>query len=155
MKTFIERENDLLESASASVKQVLQIPFQMEEPNLYHAQSLHTEIGVLINFTGEMEGRLLIDGGTETFGALGASMFGMALEGEMLHSFVGELANMVAGNICSFISNKGWKVDITPPTILIGEMKWFDSVKVFSFPVAIQDVGQISIILLLQAEKVA
>jgi chemotaxis protein CheX len=155
MKTFIERESDLLESARASINQVLQIPFQMEEPNLYNAQSLHTEIGVLINFTGEMEGRLLIDGGTETFGALGASMFGMALEGEMLHSFVGELANMVAGNICSFISNKGWQVDITPPTILMGEMKWFDSVKVFSFPMAIQDVGKISIILLLQEEKAA
>jgi hypothetical protein len=37
MKTFIERESDLLESTSASVKQVLQILFQMEEPNLYHA----------------------------------------------------------------------------------------------------------------------
>jgi chemotaxis protein CheX len=102
-----------------------------------------------------MEGRLLIDGGSETFGALGASMFGMALEGEMLHSFVGELGNMLAGNICSFISTKGWKVDITPPTILMGEMKWFDSVKVFSLPIAIPDVGQININLLLQQEKVA
>jgi chemotaxis protein CheX len=62
---------------------------------------------------------------------------------------------MVAGNICSFISTKGWKVDITPPTIVMGEMKWFDSVKVFSLPVAIQDVGKISIILLLQEEKAA
>jgi chemotaxis protein CheX len=155
MKTFIERESDLLEGAMASVKQVLPIPFQMEAPNVNNAKSIHTEIGVLINFTGEMEGRLLIEGGTQTFGALGATMFGMALEGEMLHSFVGELANMLAGNLCSFISTKGWNVDITPPTILMGEMKWFDSVKAVSLPVAIQGVGKINVILLLQEEKAA
>lgn len=148
-----ERVNDLLEGAMASVQHVLHIPFAMEQAQAFTGKDLSSEMCVLVGFTGEIEGQMIIDGGTQTFGNLGAGMFGMAMEGEMLHSFVGEIANMLAGNICTYVSQKERKVDITPPTILMGEMKLFSYQKGFSVAIDIQEVGKLTIILLLQEDK--
>jgi chemotaxis protein CheX len=95
-----ESTSDLLESTVASVKEVLTGLLNIEEPHIYNEKTLQSEMCVLVGFAGEIEGR-------------------------MLHSFIGEIANMLAGNICTLISQKGWEVDITPPTIPMGEMKLF------------------------------
>jgi chemotaxis protein CheX len=150
---FNEKINHLLECIIDSVKQVVPIAVTFEAPYLYEATALKTEMCVLVGFTGEIAGRMLIDGHSASFGKLGESMFGMALEGEMLHSFVGEVANMVAGNMCTLISQKGRMVDITPPTIMEGEMKLFGFKKVIFVPLVIDHVGEMNIILLLQEEK--
>jgi chemotaxis protein CheX len=153
--SFNESVRELLECTIDSVKQVMQIPVTIDVPYLYKETALQTGMCVLVGFTGEIAGRMLIDGGNESFGRLGENMYGMALEGEMLHSFVGEIANMVAGNICTLISEKGRKVDITPPTITVEEMKLLGFEKVIFVPLAIENVGEMNIILLLQQEKVA
>jgi chemotaxis protein CheX len=148
-----ESTNDVLASTIASVKEVLQIPCSIGEPGLYNEKALHSEMCVLVGFTGDIKGRLIIDGDAQIFGKLGEAMFGMALEGDMLHSFLGEIANMLAGNTCTVIAQKGRKVDITPPTVLMGEMKLFGVENGFSFPIAIQDIGALKIILFVQDEK--
>ncbi|WP_424765598.1 chemotaxis protein CheX [Paenibacillus sp. sgz302251] len=145
--------NDLVESIIASARAVLHVPLNIEEPRLYNETVLLSEMCVLVGFTGDLEGRLVIDGGIPTFGKLGESMFGMALEGEMLHSFVGEIANMVAGNVCTHISQKGLKFDITPPTILEGEIKMYGYNKAIAVPLVIHNIGEMNFILLLQKEK--
>jgi chemotaxis protein CheX len=149
-----ESASDLLESTIASIKEVLRMPLNIEESLLWNQNALKTEMCVLVGFTGQIEGRLIIDGGIQAFGKLGETMYGMVLQDEMLQSFVGEIANMVAGNMCTYMSQKGLEIDITPPTVLIGEMKLFGFEKGVSVPITIQDVGEISIILLLQEEKV-
>ncbi|KIL40837.1 hypothetical protein SD70_11250 [Gordoniibacillus kamchatkensis] len=148
-----ERANDLLEGAMASAKQVLHVPIAMGEPEPFTKSALHSEMCVLIGFTGDMEGQLIIDGGTQAFSGLGGAMFGMALEGEMLHSFVGEIANMMAGNLCTYMSLKERKLDITPPTILMGDMKLFPFVAGFSVPIGIEQIGQLNIVLLIHTDK--
>lgn len=153
MTIFNESVSELLESIMDSVKQVVPIPLTVEAPYLNDATELQTGMCVLVGFTGEIAGRMLIDGDSESFGKLGETMFGMALEGEMLHSFVGEVANMVAGNMCTMISQKGRKVDITPPTIMEGEMKLYGFEKAIFVPFTIDHVGKMNIILLLQEEK--
>jgi chemotaxis protein CheX len=153
--TLNEDINGLLESTVDSFKQVLHIPYDMAVPLLWNETTLKTEMCVMVGFTGMIKGRLLFDGYLDTFSKLGESMFGMTLEGDMLHSFVGEFANMVAGNMCTSSSLKGRSMDITPPTIVMGEMKLYGFEKALSMPIIIQNVGEMNIILLLQEEKVA
>ena len=148
-----ESANELLECTMDSVKQVIQVPVTFGMPYLKQEKVLQTGMCVLVGFTGDIAGRMLIDGHGESFGKLGETMFGMALEGEMLHSFVGEIANMVAGSICTLISQKGRKVDITPPTIMEGEMKLFGFEKAIYVPLTVEQVGELNIILLLKEEK--
>lgn len=147
-------ESDFLTCTIDSLRQVIHISNTIEAPILCNETALLTEMCVLVGFTGEICGRMLIDGSIQSFRRLGEMMFGMELEGEMLHSFVGEIANMVAGSICTFISQKGRNVDITPPTIMEGEIKLFGFVKAILVPLAIDGVGKMNIILLVKEEKV-
>lgn len=153
MSVFNENVSELLECIVNSIKQVVPIPLTVEAPYLNNVKELNTGMCVLVGFTGEIGGRMLIDGDAASFGKLGETMFGMFLEGEMLHSFVGEVANMVAGTMCTLIYQKGKKVDITPPTIMEGEMKLFGFEKAIFVPFAIDNVGEMKLILLLQEEK--
>jgi chemotaxis protein CheX len=153
MISINESVNELLACTMDSVKQVIQVPVTFGAPYLKNEKVLETGMCVLVGFTGDIAGRMLIDGHGELFVKLGESMFGMTLEGEMLHSFVGEFANMVAGSICTLISQKGRKVDITPPTIMEGQIKLFGFEKAISVPLAIEHVGEMNIILLLKEEK--
>jgi chemotaxis protein CheX len=79
-------------------------------------------------------------------------MFGMPLEGEMLHSFVGEISNMIAGHTCTFISKKGHTIDITPPTVMVGQLQLYGFGHGISVPFNITGVGEINIILLQNKE---
>ncbi len=153
MLSFNESISDLLACTIDSVKQVMHVPVTIGAPFLYSEKVLQTDMCVLVGFIGDIAGRMLIDGHGESFGKLGETMFGMALEGEMLHSFVGEIANMLAGSMCTLISQKGHRVDITPPTIMEGEMKLFGFEKAISVPLAIEHVGEMNIILLLTEDK--
>ncbi|MEW9670398.1 chemotaxis protein CheX [Ammoniphilus sp. 3BR4] len=107
------------------------------------------EWGVLIDVTGDIRGRLLVKGTSETFGLLGQNLFGMALEGEMLESFTGEFGNMIAGNLSAHIFQKGFSIDITPPTIFFGSTSFNESEPALSIPVQIEQVGNMDIAWLL------
>ena len=67
---------------------------------------------------------MIIDAEKEMISKIGEGMFGMPLQEEMLESFAGELGNMLAGNMSTSISQKGFIIDITPPTVIIGHSKF-------------------------------
>lgn len=150
-----EGVKELLNSTIESVNQVIAIPSDIQPPIVIEQSDIQIEIGVLVSITGDIYGRMVIKGDCQTFSKLGESMFGMPLEGEMLHSFVGEIANMIAGNTSTFIYQKGRKIDITPPTVMVGQLQLFGFEYGISVPLTITNVGQINIILLLQNQGVA
>ena len=100
--------------------------------------------------TGDIRGRLIIDGDETTFGAIGEGMFGMKIEGEMLESFAGELGNMIAGTLSTSISKYEIEMDITPPSVLVGELKIYGFENAFRLPITIQNVGNMAIILMIE-----
>lgn len=65
-------------------------------------------------------------------------MFGIALEGDMLESFSGELGNMIAGNLSSNIYQQGINMDITPPTVMVGQTKLYGFHKAVLLPVELE-----------------
>ncbi|WP_051382216.1 chemotaxis protein CheX [Sediminibacillus sp. JSM 1682029] len=80
-------------------------------------ESLTIPFGVLIEVTGDVQGTLVLKANDGLFGSIGEAMFGMPLEGEMLHSFSGELGNMIAGSMSTGIYEKGLETDITSPLV--------------------------------------
>ena len=104
------------------------------------------EMGVLIGLLGDIKGRVIIDGSSETFGAIGSAMFGMPLEGPMLESFTGEFGNMIAGNLCTYVGQDNVELDITPPTIMVGNTKLYGFQQAFTILATIESVGDIYIL---------
>ncbi|MCZ8540047.1 chemotaxis protein CheX [Psychrobacillus psychrodurans] len=137
----------ILNGTIQSLKSVIPIAMDIKSPSLMVQPFEQKEMGVLIGIIGDIKGRIIIDSSAESFSAIGATMFGMPLEGEMLESFTGELGNMVAGNICTSVAGSGVEIDITPPTVIVGTTRLFGFQHAFKLPVEIENVGEMTIIL--------
>lgn len=137
----------ILNGTIQSLKSVIPIAMDIKSPSLMVQPFEQREMGVLIGIIGDIKGRIIIDSTAESFSAIGATMFGMPLEGEMLESFTGELGNMVAGNICTSVAANGVEIDITPPTVIVGTTRLYGFQHAFKLPVLIENIGEMTIIL--------
>lgn len=146
---------DLLNCTIKSCEHVISMPSIVSKPSLFTEPNLQSDIGVLVGITGDLSGRLVIEGDYTTFEKLGVNMFGMSLEGEALMSFVGEIGNMIAGNACTSISQKGVQINITPPTVIVGDLKIYGFDRGILIIIEVQDIGLLKIKFLLQRENVA
>lgn len=133
-----------------SLKSIIPAEINVKPPTLVTEPFRQESMGVLIGIVGNLKGRLIIDGNPETFSAIGATMFGMPLEGEMLESFTGEFGNMIAGNLCTFAGQEGIELDITPPTVMVGSTKLYGFSKGFRIVAELVNLGQITILLTIE-----
>lgn len=140
----------LLNATLFSIKSVVPIGSEVKEPKLLK-QALQLNFGVLIGITGDMKGKLVFSGNTSTFASIGERMYGMSLEGEMLQSFSGELANMIAGALSSKLIETNTEINITTPTILQGDTKIFGYQQALKLPVIFEQVGILNTYLLLDS----
>lgn len=143
-----DRSLMLVDSAIESMGEVFMKSIEVSPPISIEQGLLQSDISVLIGIMGDVQGRLIFEGERQTFSRLGESMFGMPLTGDMLHSFVGEMANMIAGNTSTLLSGKGKHVDITPPTVMVGQMEIYGFKSGVSVSAALDQVGTIRIALL-------
>ena len=137
----------VLNGTIQSLKSVIPIAMDIKSPSLMVQPFEQKEMGVLIGIIGDIKGRIIIDSAAESFSAIGESMFGMPLEGEMLESFTGELGNMVAGNLCTSVAADGIEIDITPPTVIVGTTRLYGFQHAFKLPIVIENIGEMTIIL--------
>lgn len=136
----------ILNGTIASLKSVIPLTMDIKSPSLMVQPFDQKEMGVLIGIVGDIKGRIIIDSTANCFSQIGATMFGMPLEGEMLESFTGELGNMIAGNLCTTVAGN-LEIDITPPTVIVGTSKLFGFQHAFKLPVDLTGVGEMTIIL--------
>jgi chemotaxis protein CheX len=146
---------DLLNSVADAIRQVIPVPVGLQSPELLEGSVFQNEIGVLVGFTGDIYGRIVLQSSEPAFRKMGEMMFGMPLEGELLHSFIGELANMIAGNTSTILFNKGHEIDITPPTVMVGKLHLYGFDSGISVPVELGNIGDMKIILTIQKQGVA
>ena len=142
----------VLNSTLSAVEGVINAPMERERPNLIQAPLIQPEMGVLIGLTHGVRGRLILQASRAVFSNLGKVMYGMALEGEMLESFVGELGNMIAGNMSTTASQTGLSIEISPPTVLVGETKMSGFKTALSVPVNFVNAGKLDIVLVIDSE---
>ncbi|PKG24074.1 chemotaxis protein CheX [Niallia nealsonii] len=148
--TLTKSATEILNGTIESVKSVLPFEISIHKPLQISAPFLQKSLGVLIGITGDLRGRIIIDGNEHVFSKLGETMFGMLLEGEMLESFSGELGNMIVGNLSTFVSQNGIEMDITPPTVLIGETKMYGFDKALQLPISLNELGTLNVILMIE-----
>ncbi|WAA13264.1 chemotaxis protein CheX [Fervidibacillus halotolerans] len=140
----------LLNGTIASVKTILPFPINVTRPTLFSEPIIQKSMGVLIGLTGDVLGRVIIVGDEELFMDMSEKMYGMKLAGDMLESFSGELGNIIVGNLITNMSKNGLNIDITPPTVLVGETKISGFDKALKLPLSIDHVGGMDIILILE-----
>lgn len=105
-----------------TVKKIIPFEPAFGSPELI-APPLTINFGVMIGFTGDLKGELVLQSDEKFFNEIGEAMFGMPLSEEMLDSFAGELGNMIAGSLSTYLAEIEIQTDITHPTVLKGNAK--------------------------------
>lgn len=142
----------ILNGTIYAFKSILPMEINIGAPSLTTEPYIQQEMGVLIGLIGDLKGRVIIDGSPITFGNVGAAMFGMPLEGEMLESFTGEFGNMIAGNLCTHAGQNDLELDITPPTVMVGNTKLYGFQHAFRLLANVDGVGEITILFTIDEE---
>lgn len=152
MTITVEERNktvkELLNGTYTTLKSIVPLQHDFMKPQIV-GSSLHIKFGVLIGITGDVKGQLILAGEQSVFGAIGESMFGMPVEGEMLASFSGELGNMLAGGLSTKVIENGIKTDITSPTIMQGSTTLSGYERAIHISAVFAAIGVLNIYLLL------
>lgn len=105
---------------------------------------------IIIGIAGEFKGQVFFSMNESTACKIASSMmFGMevnALE-EMAKSAIAELGNMIMGNVSTEFYNNRIKIDITPPTIMVGNDMAVSTkgVKTICVPLVLENIGEVEI----------
>lgn len=105
---------------------------------------------IIIGIAGEFKGQVFFSMNESTACKIASSMmFGMEVNSldEMAKSAIAELGNMIMGNVSTEFYNTGIKIDITPPTILVGNDMAVSTkgVKTICVPLILENIGEIEI----------
>lgn len=147
-KNMNEIIKDVYNGSIVSVKKIIPIDPEVGAPKLIEPP-LKVNFGVMIGYTGNVKGELILQSNDAFFSHIGEKMFGMPVEGDMLDSFAGELGNMIAGSLSTYLSEQGLTTDITHPTILKGDATLLGFKRALLVEVAYPNNQLLSIYLLL------
>lgn len=106
-------------------KLMLDIDVNRDQSKVLHEMLGNKEIGVAIDITGDLTGRILYRFPDTTILEMVKIMSGM--EFDTVDSFVtsalGEVSNIISGNAVSSLFDQNYKCDIKPPQIIIEDEK--------------------------------
>lgn len=138
----------LLNGTNSALQNVIPIEQEVSKPKLLR-EELVVRYGVFIGIIGDIKGKILLLADKEMFSSIGARMFGMPIEEEMLASFSGELGNMIAGNVSIETESEGVSIDITEPSIIEGDAIISGYEMAIHLVSSVKDIGDMSIYLLI------
>lgn len=138
----------VLNSMLSSIKIVVPVDYKTKQPQRLDSK-VHLDYGVLIGITGDLQGKVLFTGERRTFGQIGEKMFGTEPSGDMLHSFCGELGNMLAGSLSTILATDSINIHITTPTIMSGDTYLTGYKQGIEVPINFQEIGKMNILFLL------
>ena len=120
----IEYVNPFIEASQAVLKQVSNIDAKLGKVFLRSSPYKGESILIIVGITGKMRGQAIFTMTKEVaFKIASAMMFGMPVDelNEISKSALSELTNMILGNTATILYNKGIGIEITPPSLLLGE----------------------------------
>lgn len=116
--------NPFIKASTEVLKTIANIDFQTGTPYLKGNPFGADNLIILVGITGEIRGQAVISMSFEMAKHVASCMMmGMPVEeiDEMAKSALSELGNMIMGNTATLLFNQGVNIDITPPTLMIGE----------------------------------
>lgn len=105
---------------------------------------------IIIGIAGEYRGQVFFSMDESTACNIASSMmFGMKVSelDDMSKSAIAELGNMIMGNVSTEFFNSGIKIEITPPTILVGRDMAVSTkgIKTICIPLILEGLGKVEI----------
>lgn len=119
--------NPFLMAAISIMRDACQIEMKVGKPYVRSTDFEADSVIIMIGVTGEMRGQVIISITLQNACDIASRMMmGMPVPelDDMALSAISELGNMIMGNAATILSTKGVGIDITPPTLGRGEIKF-------------------------------
>lgn len=105
---------------------------------------------IIVGIAGTFKGQIYFSMDEKTAcGIASKMMMGMEVPAldEMAKSAIAELGNMILGNVCTDFYNQGIILDITPPTVMVGQDMQISTkgVETFCVPLLLDGIGTLEI----------
>ena len=120
----VEYINPFIEASQIVLKSVANIDILIGKVYLKTSQYASDTLVMFIGLMGDLRGQVIISmNKTVALKIASSMMIGMSVTDldEIAKSAISEVANMILGNAATILSNKGIKIDITPPSLLMGD----------------------------------
>ncbi len=120
----IEYINPFIEASQTVLKQVVNVDARLGKVFLKNSPYQGESILIIVGITGKIRGQAIFTMSKNVaFKIASAMMMGMPVDelNEISKSALSELTNMILGNTATLLYNKGIGIEITPPSLLLGE----------------------------------
>jgi chemotaxis protein CheX len=119
-----EHINPFLVAAAKILKDMCAIETKMGKPYIKDLNFKDDTVIIIIGVTGEMKGQVMMAFPNHVACDIATKMIMMPITqlDDLSVSALSELGNMILGNAATIFSTKGMGIDITPPTIGMGNM---------------------------------
>jgi chemotaxis protein CheX len=116
--------NSFLNASKDILAQMAGISSEMGKIYVKDSPFASQNVAIIIGLTGTIKGQVLINMSEPMALKIASNMMGgmpVAALDEIARSAISELGNMILGNAATLLYNLGVTMDITPPTLLVGE----------------------------------
>jgi chemotaxis protein CheX len=122
----VEHINPFLMASTKILKEMCFVDAKVGKPYIKNPVFLDNTMVILIGFTGEMKGQVMIAFEHAIACDIASKMIMMPVTemDDFARSAICELGNMIMGNTATLFSTKGINIDITPPTVGNGTMSF-------------------------------
>jgi chemotaxis protein CheX len=146
----IEYINPFIEASQTVLKQIASLDAKLGKVYIKDSPYKSEDLIIMVGLTGKIRGQAIFSM-TRSLGMSIASsmMMGMPVTefDELSKSAISELANMILGNAATLLYNRGFNIDITPPSLLMGENLQItpNKMKTICIPLVINDQDKIEL----------
>lgn len=140
----VEYINPFIEASQTVLKQIAGIDAKLGKVYIKDSPYKGDNIVIIVGLTGKIRGQAIFTmNKTVAMNIASKMMFGMPVTelDEISKSAISELTNMILGNAATILYNKGIGIEITPPSLLMGENMQISSAKMktVSIPLIFDD----------------
>jgi len=123
MKMDVRIINSILKSTVKIFTEAVNMKIEFEKPQIAKELAKGYDLVTLVGFNGSLSGNLVYAFDTQVALSVVQKMMGMPYNqlDELAMSAIGELANMISGNIATNMEQIGKPIDITPPSVILGK----------------------------------
>jgi len=116
--------NPFIKASTEVLKMIAQIDFTTGKPYMKMSPFTPSSVLIVVGITGQIQGQAVISMSGDLAKTVASKMMmGMPVEelDEMAKSALSELGNMIMGNAATLLFNEEVMVDITPPSLMVGD----------------------------------
>ena len=145
----VEYINPFIEAAKGVFKSLLDVDAELGEIYLKSSPFSVSNLIIMIGVVGEIRGQVCLEMPFATAQKIASTMIDgtTVIEiDEIASSAIAELGNMIMGTASTIFSGNNVHIDITPPTILIGEkIKISNKIATIGIPLTLNNYGSFDI----------